>query len=466
MRLFRFLALLAPLPVLHVACVGDDPVASPSPQGDGGASSSSSSSSGGSSSGSSGDAGVGETAITGTVVDQVGNPVAGAEVRLESNGKIATTGVDGKFAFDAPATYALTVVHPSESTASKKAMMAVVGLTTRQPRVQVVAGALRQSTSNTYRLQGIAPGVFPIPNDARVSFVFEPDMVALPVTRTLGAGSAATEVLSAGAAVSWYGNDPFKGQLHALRYTIDTDPTLLLPINILGYGSTGFSISQGGTSDHTLNMTTVTNKHITGNIVRNGLTASTLTYIIRVGGTAGVRFSSRSYPSTTFDLPVPSTATFSAAIEATATGPSGGTSGQWRGNLKGDVAGLTLAMPPELVAKAPAEDATGIDVAAEYSWQPMPELKTFALEVSCGSQPDVRFVVLTDKLTAKIPDAAALGAGIPSGRPCRWAVTAVTAANTDELVGPLGWQRFTGVEESLADNGRFAKTKQRAFTSK
>lgn len=185
MRLFRFLALLAPLPVLHVACVGDDPVASPSPQGDGGASSSSSSSSGGSSSGSSGDAGGGETAITGTVVDQVGNPVAGAEVRLESSGKIATTGVDGKFAFDAPAAYALTVVHPSESTSSKKALMAVVGLTTRQPRIQVVAGALRQSTSNTYRLQGIAPGVFPLPADARVSFVFEPDMVALPVTRTL-----------------------------------------------------------------------------------------------------------------------------------------------------------------------------------------------------------------------------------------------------------------------------------------
>ncbi|MBL8613302.1 MAG: carboxypeptidase regulatory-like domain-containing protein, partial [Myxococcales bacterium] len=142
---FRYLVpLVALLPLAHVACVGDDPTPGSSGAAgedggasgnDGGTGSSSSSSGGGDASS---DAPVAISKVSGVVVSDVGTPVVGAIVRVEGRPESVTTGADGKFSLDAPPTYDLTVAYPSNGTTSGSAVIAVLGLTTRAPSIEVV----------------------------------------------------------------------------------------------------------------------------------------------------------------------------------------------------------------------------------------------------------------------------------------------------------------------------------------
>lgn len=467
MRTLRILPLFALVPLSYVACVSDDPVSAGFPAADAGGPSSSSSSSGSTSSSGGSDAAIDAPSgkLDGVVVDAAGVPVTGAVVRVEGSATTATTGPDGKFSLDAAAPYDLVVVYPTTLTASGKAGIAVIGATTRQPRVQVDIGASRKAGSTTITTSGIAAGNFPLPATEGLSFVFAPTSRALSVTKTFTSGSSATTVYSAGSALAWSGDTPFTGEIHGLRYSVDS---ARLPTAFSGYGHTSYNIGENGTDTLTVGLNTVTNGRVTGTIDPNGSTPATLSYALRVSGTSSL-FLSVVYTADTFDLPLINVAGARLAVAATGRGPNGGTASAWKTGLAIGASGVALKIPAELNATVPVDAAIDVASDAQFSWEAAAAgFSTYEVAIACGVGalvPDYTMIVLTKKTSVVVPDQSKIGNPFPGGKSCIWSSSAMTSPDTDDLLGVGGWTRYTGMRLSPGD-GAFSTTKVRTFTSK
>ncbi len=467
MRFTRVLPALAVLPLSYLACVSDDPV-SAGFSSDGGASSSSSSSSGSTSSSGGSDAAVDAPAakLDGVVVDAAGVPVTGATVQVGGSGALATTGPDGKFSLDAPATYDLFVVYPTTLTTTGKAGIAIIGVTSRQPRVQVDIGGSRKASSITITTSGIAAGNFPLPSSEGLTYLFAPTSRALPVMRSFTTGAGASTVCSAGSAIAWSGDTPFTGEIHGFRYNLD--PTTKLPTSFTGYGHTSFNVPENATDTITVGLTTTTVGRVTGTIDPNGSTPQTLSYALRTSGTSSL-FLTQPYTSGTFDLPLLNVAGLRLAVAATGKGPNGGIASAWKTNLAIGASGVALKIPVELDAIAPADAATDVGADASFSWSPAAAgFSTYEVAIACGASiavPEYLLFVLTKGTSATIPDQSKLGNAYPPAKSCIWSSSAMTSPDTDDLVGVGGWARYTSMRQSPGD-GAFSTTRVRTFTSK
>lgn len=466
MRSLRLPVLFALLPFAYVvACVGDDPVTSNPPTSDGGASSSSSSSGGSSSGGSDGggDAPSSST-IDGVVVDSVGSPVLDATVRVEGSTKTAKTDAKGAFTLDAPATYDLTVVYPTAATTTGLGVLAFGGLTSRQPRVQVVSSARHKATSTTVTATGAAGGA--LPTDGVYSFLFAPAPTVRvdPVVKSV---FGATTVFTGPTALGWTGDATFAGTIHGFRYTNDAAE---MPVDFQGYGTQSFTIGEASTTSFSVDFGAIAgaDPRISGAVDYAGATASAFTYQVRVKGTTAIRFPGRNFRPTTFDLPFPNNVTMRGAVFAAGT-RGAATAGAWKTNLTGGTAGVALTIPAEMIVKDPAVNAVDVDDSTTFGWDPAPApFDAYQLAIACkgaASEIEHQVVVLTKKTSLKIPAAGALGAPMPSAKTCTWTVVAFKTASMDDTVGPAGWGRFLAMEESLED-GAFSTSSPRSFTSK
>lgn len=472
MRFRHVLPLVALLPLAHLACVGDDPTpGAGSATGedgggsgnDGGTGSSSSSSGGGDGSS---DAPAAITKVSGVVVSDVGTPVVGAIVRVEGRPETATTGSDGKFALDASPTYDLTIVHPSTGTTSGSAVVAVLGLTTRTPTVEVVGGTARKSPSVTLGVSGAGAGLFPLGTNNYIAFAFAPTASAEASGKLLLPGSNGSNAFTN---YSWRGDASASGNVHALRYVLDD--TTKLPTSFTAFGQTPFTLSEGVAATFTVPMYASSSAKVAGTIDYAAATPSSLSYSIRASGTSGHTFASFGYDQAVFDLPMPSSGTYKAAIGVTGKGPGGGTASAWRVGLSQGTTNIKLVVPAEISPTAPADDARSVDaLATTFSWQAAPApFGTYELAASCGlnglSAPDYSVTVLTTSPSARLPDASKLGVTVPSGKTCTWSATAMTAASADDLAGPTGWLRFAQMRAATAD-GRVTTTVGRSFATK
>lgn len=472
MRFRHLVPLVALLPLAHVACVGDDPTPGSSGAAgedggasgnDGGTGSSSSSSGGGDASS---DAPVAISKVSGVVVSDVGTPVVGAIVRVEGRPESVTTGADGKFSLDAPPTYDLTVAYPSNGTTSGSAVIAVLGLTTRAPSIEVVAGTTRKSPSVTLGVSGAGAGFFPLGTSNYVAFAFAPTANAEASGKLLLPGSNGSNAFTN---YSWRGDAAASGNVHAFRYTIDD--TTKLPTAFTASGQTSFTLTEGAAATFTVPMYASSSAHVAGTIDYAGATPSSLSYTIRATGTSGHTFSSFTYDQASFDLPMPSSTSYKAAVGVSGRGPGGGLATAWRVGLSQGVTNVKLVVPAEIAPTAPVDDARGVDATATtFSWQAAPApFGTYQLAVSCGpgglSVPEYSVTVLTASASAKLPDASKLGVSVPSGKTCTWSATAMTAGSADDLAGPTGWLRFAQMRAATAD-GRVTTTVGRSFGTK
>ncbi|MBL8609822.1 MAG: hypothetical protein JNL38_20985 [Myxococcales bacterium] len=398
-------------------------------------------------------------------MDSVGVPVAGATVRVEGSAKSVKSDKDGLFALEAPPTYDLTVVHPTSATSTGLATLAFSGLTTRQPRVQVVFGATHKATSTTITPTGAQGG--PLPADGVYAFVFAPNnnVRADAATKYIFTGSSVT--MTGPTAFKWIGEAPFDGVIHGFRYTNDTSE---MPTGFQGYGTQSFSIGDGATTSHSVDLATLTSldRRVEGTVAYGDSAGAAFIYHVRIRGTLGLRFSGRAYTPTSFSLPFPPNSAMRAAIGAS--GKRGNaTAGVWKVNITAAATGAAthaLTIPPELVATAPAAGALDVDDATTFSWNPLPSpFSTYQVSVTCKEKAgsEYQLVVMTNKTSTKLPNPTALGVPTSTAKTCTWTVMAIIAPTTNDLVGPAGWGRYVSVDESL-DDGAFSTSAPRDFT--
>jgi len=360
--------------------------------------------------------------VSGTVVGSDRVPIAGVNVTIGAQSVI--TGADGRFTIsNVSLPYDLTAV-----LTSPKRGIVYQGLTRRDPTV-VMLGVT--ATPLTGTVTGNLSGGHPLGGaneSTRVQF-------ASPEARNLLNGNdlfVASNPYSMQAA--WIGPTTTTGTVHALQWQADGGT---VPTSFTGYASqTGVSVSSGG--------------NVAADLVMSAPPVSTVGGTIRIdpsllyfGQSISITFPDAprivlggDAPSGTFSYLVPNVGGATASLIAQAISSASNVSDLQMAGIPPGTTNLVvdLAAPPTPVA--PADLATDIATTTVFTWTGMPGTVNLFGVRGRGTTPSPSYYVVTSGTSARIPDLAAQGLGLPPAAAYSWNVnTYGPLTSVDELAG-------------------------------
>ncbi len=436
------------------SCVGDSPV-NPPPGADGGDT----------------DAPVTLTDVTGKVVDEVLQPLAGAAVQI--GGAIATTDANGTFTLQAPPSYVVSIVYPSTSTSSGKRVVVFEGITSRTPTLQVTYSRPTFSAS-TVHVTFTTPQDTPLGSDERFLINVAGDKSSN--TQGFVNGGAVPPLDIPGNFLTWFGANPLTGKAYALRFKMPSNAGskgVALPASLESFSSAP-SVSLTDGASETIDFgapLTIDPATISGTIDYGSWKPGSLRVTYRPPGAIADVNLLGAWSDTTFSVPAISIAnqpkfTTGVAVLSDSSDPKGANAVVWNVGLAANTANVALKLPDPITATAPDDGATGVDSSSTFSWSPSTRGGGYILTVSCDTPVKYEAMVLTGSTSATLPDTSALGSALPPGDAnCHWFAAAFEGLNASTVVGPSGWRRFTGLLQSDA-NGSYVSTPVRGFTAK
>lgn len=440
-----FASLSAGLALLMVGCVGDTPIIPVSEAGlvdqanptDGGG----------------GDAApdvVGPVGVTGVVLDSMGIPIAGADVRIGTND--AKTDSTGKFTLAAPATYDVLLSTATSGTTetitptSGKKLTAFLGISTRTPTLRVNA-AVARTTSLTLTPSGVT-----LPLTGADTLIFS----TAPTTTS----STTVVFWSAGAQpAKWSGSDPSTGNIFGYHVTPSAQGPTAWKAQT---GPIAYSFTSGG--NPSLNVPFIVPPSAGAFQIAIDASGQTINRaVLGYSPAAGavIPFLLFGFSGTSINAQMPTQGTSSVVITGV-TATSGGAS-VWRNGVT-IPASINVKLPVgDVLMTAPAAAATGVASGATFSWGALAGYG-YHVRVNCGSSSAsylADFVTMAPSFT--LPDTSTLGIPVPAAKSCTWSVEAFEpVADANALVGPIGWLKLS---DTTTGNGTKFGTALRQFTT-
>jgi hypothetical protein len=377
--------------------------------------------------------------IAGTVLDELGLPVAGAKVMIVGQATVRTTPANGTFSFPG-------VAPPYDIAAALGSVEAVeyVGVTRSDPiLVLPMSGLAGTKTAN-------------------ISFTASPPPTT-GVTWTpawIPPGSSeyfsAFYSTSAGAATTPFQWADANSTVNGTAVAFERDGSG----NFTRFGVlSGVPVTDTQFSNVSLPMSAVTTGTVMGTSSRANTSSGTYWSTTLVAEIGGVRLQIASIPSAegSFSFSTPKGTGYNLRVVGTASDPSGGGSHACKSVLP-DALGVVISVPLGPVQTGPATSATGVNTSTTFGWT-TGGASVSRLQVD---SPFYRVAVYTAANTAKIPDLTALGFTLPTGATSSWLV--VSAIPALGIIGPTVDDTAAG-PWSLDCNSARTETATRYFTT-
>lgn len=372
-----------------------------------------------------GGTGGGGTTISGQVVDQYGQSLAGRTVRIGASS--TTTSATGQFTLTGVTTpYDLVILEAAPA----KVATVYAQLTRSDPRLVDLGASTVQARSAT--LGGNIAGGDPIPT---------PSGTLTEVS--WGSPEASTYAfVTSGSHYSfdlpWAGATTITGAVHGLQFTLDANGT------VTGYHShgvtTGVSLTdQGMVSNADLLLTATLTDDISTTIgAPVGHEIVERDVFLTFDDGAGFLVSQDGLDGGSLRVPVPSGIGAKAVVTAYALNGDGSslTAAQITGLAPGTT-GATLTLPLPAVATAPLNGATGVDTSTDLVWTPV--AGGIHLLYLSGAANDPGFAIVSGGTHVRIPDLSAQGLGLPSGHPYDFGLVGIgPCASVDAFTATSG----------------------------
>ena len=378
--------------------------------------------------------------IAGKVVDGVLRPIAGAAVKVGSQNAVSDS--NGQFSISnvtPPYDLAVTTMSPT------KVGVLFQGLRRTDPTV-LVPGV--HAFQNSGAVSGNVTAVHPLGALSEKTEVAwgSPEIPVLPPTTDVNTDPYALDL-------TWVGPSSTTGTLHALQWQLDAKH---LPSSYTGYGSTpGVTVTNSGTTHADVAMSAPSASTIAGSItVPASFTIASKSFAIAFPDRAGIALGIDSSPSTSFSYPFPAVSGGTATLRAEAS-LSGDSSVIQLFGIAPGTTNLALNLPTPSTAILPPDMAANVGTNTDFTWTSM-RGTVYVLQIQ-GPSGAPSYYVITDATTARIPDLADQGLGLPAAGQYSWNVLAVGPwANVDEIAGPTPNQPPGNTKfEGLTANRKF-----------
>jgi hypothetical protein len=266
---------------------------------------------------------------------------------------------------------------------------------------------------------------------------------------TLGSGNRSVTATPFSLNPYWAGPTVFTGTLRALQYVKGPSGT---PSAYRGYGERpNVSVVHSSTvAAQDVVMTGVSTANLSGTVaLPAGYALNFRAVSARFSDGAAFGLGAETALGAAFNVLTPSSigATFSVFLEAN--GPEDSLSYVRANGLAANASGVTLTAQAAPVMALPVANGTGVTTATDFTWTRFAGgVHILAISPDSGST-NPQFYVFTSDTSARIPDLAAQGMGLPAGAAYRWnvlgfapfsSVDAFAAQETGELFAhDLAW---------------------------
>ena len=349
--------------------------------------------------------------ITGKIIGQNGQPVAGVPVFV--TGKPSTNS-DGGGSFtiaNVTTPYDLSIVD-----ATNRSALVYKGLTRTDPTVLFV-GATPGAPHSGSASGAISGGTF-TPNEG----ASDQTTVVFSSPEATGSTTASASGAFGPVSLSWFGPTVTTGTLYALQVTLD-GAGIPIASGYRGYGvRSGIALNDGSTLNNQFDtLKAVSTNQCTGTVsVPAGYTLAAKVLYARVTQTAILGLLADLSPTPAFSYYTPAIPGATLLLGTEIIKAGGGKEIQWENGLGTGATNLQVAMigPPEL--SLPIAAATGVDTTVTFSWTPM--TGGVHLVLFGGGVGTPTYYVLTAGTTASIPNMKPFGLGLPPSAPYTWSV--------------------------------------------
>ena len=377
-----------------------------------------------------GGGGSGTLTVTGKLMTNTGAVVKNTPVGI--GGKWTTSDDSGAFTIaDVTTPYDLVSVMSSPS----KIGVVFKGLTRADPTI-LFLGTIDSNLSRG-TVTGALFGGDPLPETGDETIV------------TLGSAYHRVTATPFSLNLDWAGSTVFTGTLRALQFVKGPSGT---PSAYRGYGErASVSVVHSSTvTGQDVVMTGVSTANLSGTVaLPAGYALDLRTVSARFSDGAVFGLGADTALGGAFNVLTPSSigATFSVFLEAN--GPEDSLSYVSANGLAANASGVTLTVQAAPVMALPVANGTGITTATDFTWTRFAGgVHVMAITPNGGST-NPQFYVFTSDTSARIPDLAAQGMGLPAGADYRWnvmglapfsSVDAFAARETGELFAhDLAW---------------------------
>ena len=370
-------------------------------------------------------------AVNGTVLDVVGEPLSGAQVRIGSD--VVITGGDGQFQFAAvPPTYDLDVVTPDAT--GGKVLTGYRALTSRTPEVGVAISGGAQTTSVSGSVVGTT---FPLPTGQHIALADTDEYFGFDQPTLPGAEDLTTSSFS-GTGV-WLVKPTFQGTIWAIQSTKPSNTTTAYN----AYSRISTSLTAGTPASITVAMTPLSTATLSGTVSSIPAAAglATVNIVFKHAADPFGHFVGESVTTTgAFSIATPSGGSISVNVVTESGTSSGGISQSyevWKANVPSNSTNVSLAIGTAPVFGSPANSSTGVPSNATFSWTPASPAGVHELDITCMSA-KYSATIFTTGSSVQLPDTTALGATWPLTSSCTWTVTAFGTTAVDDVVAANG----------------------------
>ena len=390
------------------------------------------------------------------VVDDSFQPLARSTVYIGAQS--AVTAADGTFSIAGVLPpYDATVV--LDKTLGDKAAL-FVGLTRANPTLMFYAAV--STTHYSAQASGSLSGGagFPNPADTKSTVVFDGPNGAGRIPVDPGPGYGPLDIVWRGGASS------VTGSLRALQWQTDGNG---VAIAYQGFGSILFtSNDQGVAANQDIALDAVTASDISGSVVLPG------GYSLLAKRMFAYSSASRR-PAATFEVVTDKTASTSFAYKSpnlpgaavgilAYAGESSRRAAVYQSGLMPNATGVSLTVPEAPSLALPGNGAINVDQTTQFTWTPF-DGGIHWLELWCDS-PELEVYVLTKEASAKLPDLARAGLGLPKSVTCHWNVFAwAPFAAVDDAASPSGFGRTATGASAPRTDGTNGYSETRAFVT-
>jgi hypothetical protein len=392
--------------------------------------------------------------VTGKVVGQNGQAVAGVPVLVP--GKVSTnTDASGNFSIANVTTpYDINVVD-----AANKQALVYKGLTRTDPTLVFLGSTPGTARHGTINGQVSGPG-------------FTPNQGANDVTRVVfaspeTAGSTTTGVsgLFGPVNLTWYGPTATTGNLYALQWTKDAN-SLPVANGYKGYRTrSGIAVNDGSTLNNQFDtLQTVPTTQFTATVtIPAAYTLSSKSLFLRVSQFAIISLLGDATPNATLSYYTPNVGGATLLLQATAIKGAGNGTVYYKNGAGPGATGVAVTIPAAPDLSLPVDAATGVDTTVTFSWTPMTGAIHLLIFTS-ASNPG--YIILTAGTSASIPNLKGLGLGLPSAQTYTWQVYGIGPfATADDAAGAAGFLGALSSPTSLTTDGYYGVSASRHFTS-
>ena len=378
--------------------------------------------------------------VEGKVVDGVLRPIAGAAVKVGSQNAVSDS--NGQFSISnvtPPYDLTVTVMSPT------KVGVLFQGLGRADPTI-LVPGV--HASQNSGMVSGNLTGVYPLGTISEKTVIAwgSPEIPFLPPTTDVNTDPYTLDL-------TWVGPSSTTGTVHALQWQLDPNH---LPTTYTGYGTTpSVTVTNSGTTNADVAMSAPSASTIAGSItVPASFTIASKSFAIAFPDRAGIALGFDSTPSASFTYPFPAVSGGTATVRAEAS-LSGDSSAIQLFGIAPGTTNLALNLPTPSTAILPADMAANVGTNTDFTWTSMSGT-VYVLQIQ-GPSGAPSYYVITAATTARIPDLADQGLGLPAAGQYAWNVLAVGPwASVDEIAGPTPNQPPGNTKfEGLTANRKF-----------